>query len=106
MENDKKTSNEIQVELSEEMAQGTYANLAIISHSTSEFILDFIRVVPGAPKAQGKSRVILTPDNAKRLFFALQDNLAKYEEQLKGGNNKTANFEDFMPPMGGVQGEA
>ena len=106
MENDKKTSNEIQVELSEEMAQGTYANLAIISHSTSEFILDFIRVGPGAPKAQVKSRVILTPDNAKRLFFALQDNLAKYEEQLKGGNNKTANFEDFMPPMGGVQGEA
>ena len=106
MENDKKTSNEIQVELSEEMAQGTYANLAIISHSTSEFILDFIRVVPGAPKAQVKSRVILAPDNAKRLFFALQDNLAKYEEQLKGGNNKTANFEDFMPPMGGVQGEA
>ena len=101
MENNNKPSNEIQVELSEEMAQGTYANLAIISHSTSEFI----RVVPGAPKAQVKSRVILTPDNAKRLFFALQDNLAKYEEQLKGGN-KTANFEDFIPPMGGVQGEA
>ena len=53
---------------SEEMAQGTYANLAIISHSSSEFILDFIRVVPGAPKAQVKSRVILTPDNAKRLL--------------------------------------
>ncbi|KKB59340.1 DUF3467 domain-containing protein [Parabacteroides gordonii] len=107
MENDNKQSNEIQVELSEEMAQGTYANLAIISHSTSEFILDFIRVVPGAPKAQVKSRVILTPDNAKRLFFALQDNLAKYEEQMKGGSgNKTANFEDFIPPMGGVQGEA
>ena len=65
MENNKPT-NEIQVELSEEMAQGTYANLAIISHSSSEFILDFIRVVPGAPKAQVKSRVILTPDNAKR----------------------------------------
>ena len=72
MENNKPT-NEIQVELSEEMAQGTYANLAIISHSSSEFILDFIRVVPGAPKAQVKSRVILTPDNAKRLLFALQD---------------------------------
>ena len=105
MENNNKPSNVIQVELSEEMAQGTYAYLSIISHSTSEFILDFIRVVPGAPKAQVKSRVILTPDNAKRLFFALQDNLAKYEEQLKVGN-KTANFEDFIPPMGGVQGEA
>lgn len=102
MENNKPT-NEIQVELSEEMAQGTYANLAIISHSSSEFILDFIRVVPGAPKAQVKSRVILTPDNAKRLLFALQDNLAKFEEQ---SNGKTAKFEDFVPPIGGVKGEA
>ncbi|MBC8600312.1 DUF3467 domain-containing protein [Parabacteroides acidifaciens] len=102
MENNKPT-NEIQVELSEEMAQGTYANLAIISHSSSEFILDFIRVVPGAPKAQVKSRVILTPDNAKRLLFALQDNLAKFEEQVSG---KTAKFENFVPPIGGVKGEA
>ena len=102
MENNKPT-NEIQVELSEEMAQGTYANLAIISHSSSEFILDFIRVVPGAPKAQVKSRVILTPDNAKRLLFALQDNLAKFEEPANG---KTAKFEDFVPPIGGVKGEA
>ena len=101
MENNKPT-NEIQVELSEEMAQGTYANLAIISHSSSEFILDFIRVVPGAPKAQVKSRVILTPDNAKRLLFALQDNLAKFEEQASG---KTAKFEDFVPPIGGVKGK-
>lgn len=101
--NNASNSNEIQIELTEEMAQGTYANLAIISHSTSEFILDFIRVVPGAPKAQVKSRVILTPDNAKRLLFALQDNLAKFEEQMSG---KTAKFEDFVPPVNGVQGEA
>ena len=105
MENEKQTNNnEIQIELSEEMAQGTYANLAIISHSSSEFILDFIRVVPGAPKAQVKSRVILTPDNAQRLLFALQDNLKKFEEQKKSG--RTANFEDFVPPVGGMQGEA
>lgn len=104
MENNKPVNNEIQVELSEEMAQGTYANLAIISHSSSEFILDFIRVVPGAPKAQVKSRVILTPDNAKRLFFALQDNLVKYDEQLNNG--KTAQFEDFVPSVGNVKGEA
>lgn len=103
MENNK-PKNEIQIELSEEIAQGTYANLAIISHSMSEFILDFIRVVPGAPKAKVKSRVILTPDNARQLLFALQDNLSKYEEQLKGAN-KTARFEDFAP-LGGVKGEA
>lgn len=96
-----KPTNEIQIELSEEVAQGTYANLAIISHSASEFILDFIRVVPGAPKAQVKSRIILTPDNAQRLFFALQDNLKKFGEQLQAANananSKTANFEDFAP---------
>lgn len=103
MDNNNKRTTEIRIELSEEMAQGTYANLAIISHSTSEFILDFIRVVPGAPKAQVKSRIILTPDNAKRLLFALQDNIAKFEGQ---SGNKTANFEDFVPPVGGVKGQA
>lgn len=103
MDNNNKPTNEIQIELSEEMAQGTYANLAIISHSTSEFILDFIRVVPGVPKAQVKSRVILTPDNAKRLLLALQDNISKFEGQAA---NKTANFEDFVPPIGGVKGQA
>ena len=72
-----------------------------ILHPSSYWI--FIRVVPGAPKAQVKSRVILTPDNAKRLLFALQDNLAKFEEQANG---KTAKFEDFVPPIGGVKGEA
>lgn len=95
--------NEIQIELSEETAQGTYANLAVIAHSSSEFIIDFIRVVPGAPKAKVQSRVILTPDNAKRLLFALQDNIAKFEEQ-KGKNPEALGT--FIPPMGGVKGEA
>lgn len=103
MENDKPT-NEIQVELSEEIAQGTYANLAIISHSSSEFILDFIRVVPGAPKAKVKSRIILTPDNAKRLLLALEDNINKFEEQLQ--LNQNAPHKGFIPPIGGVKGEA
>ena len=103
MEENKPTNNEIQIELSDEVAQGTYANLAIISHSASEFILDFIRVVPGAPKAKVQSRIILTPDNAQRLLFALQDNLKKFEEMMASGrvvnaeNGKTANFQDFVP---------
>jgi hypothetical protein len=94
--------NEIQIELTEEIAQGTYANLAIIAHSSSEFIIDFIRVVPGVPKAKVKSRVILTPDNAKRLLYALQDNIRKFEEQ--SGN--TDNFDNIIPPLGGIKGEA
>lgn len=97
--------NQIQIELSDEIAQGTYANLAIIAHSTSDFILDFIRIVPGAPKAKVQSRVILTPDNAKRLMLALQDNIRKYEEMTKNQGN-TFSFGDFLPPMGGIPGQA
>ncbi len=100
MEKNNNQINEIQVELTEDVAQGTYANLAIIAHSSSEFILDFIRVVPGVPKAKVKSRVILTPDNAKRLLFALQDNLTKFEQQ------QAENVTDYIPPIGGIKGEA
>jgi hypothetical protein len=98
--------NQIQVELTDEIAQGTYANLAIIAHSSSEFILDFIRIVPGVQKAKVKSRIILAPDNAKRLLFALQDNIQKFEEMNKseGRNNNT--FGELLPPIGGVPGEA
>ena len=59
--------NQLQIELKEEVAQGTYANLAIITHSSSEFVLDFVRVLPGLPKAGVQSRVILAPEHAKRL---------------------------------------
>ena len=100
----KKQIGEIQVELTEDIAQGTYANLAVIAHSSSEFILDFIRIVPGIQKAKVQSRVILTPDNAKRLLFALQDNLEKFEAQAKGV--KDVSFEDVIPPIGGMKGEA
>ncbi len=88
---DQKKKGQINIELKEEVAQGTYSNLAIITHSTSEFVLDFIRVMPGVPKAEVKSRVILTPEHAKRLMKALQDNVAKFEavhgkiKDLEGG---------------------
>ena len=72
--------NQLDIELSHEVAQGTYANLAIISHSSSEFIVDFIRIMPGVPKADVKSRFILTPEHAKRLMLALQDNIRKFEQ--------------------------
>ena len=71
---------QISVELTEDMAEGVYANLAMIAHSQSEFVLDFIRIMPGMPKAKVKSRVILTPDHAQRLLAALKDNIAKYED--------------------------
>lgn len=74
--------HEIDVELDESIAQGSYANLAIISHSTSEFVLDFAALMPGVPKAKVKSRVILAPEHAKRLLMSLQDNITRYESAV------------------------
>ena len=71
--------NEIKIELTPEVANGHYANLAVISHSASEFFLDFIAVAPNMPQAKVQSRIIMTPENAKNLLFALRDNLQKYE---------------------------
>lgn len=76
---DNNNQNQLNIELSEEIAEGVYANLAIITHSHSEFVIDYVRVMPGVPKAKVKSRVVLTPFHAKRLMRALADNLKKYE---------------------------
>lgn len=77
MENKKQ---ELKIELTPEIAAGHYSNLAVISHSGNEFFLDFIAVAPNMPQAKVQSRVIMTPENAKNLFFALRDNIAKYEQ--------------------------
>ena len=74
--------NQLQIELKEDIAEGIYANLAIIAHSTSEFVFDFVRMMPGVNKAKVKSRVVMTPEHAKRLAMALQDNLMRYEAQF------------------------
>ena len=79
MENPIPNPNQINIELKEDIAQGVYSNLAIISHSSSEFVLDFVRIMPGIPKAEVKSRIILTPEHAKRLLLALGENMSKYE---------------------------
>lgn len=71
--------NQLNIELSEEVAEGTYSNLAVITHSNTEFVIDFIRVMPGMPKARVKSRIILTPEHAKRFLRALEENLEKFE---------------------------
>jgi hypothetical protein len=76
---DQNNENQLNIELSEEVAEGTYSNLAVITHSNTEFVMDFIRVMPGVPKARVKSRIILTPEHAKRFLKALEDNLEKFE---------------------------
>jgi hypothetical protein len=73
---------QINIELTEEMADGTYANLAIINHSFAEFVIDYINLMPGIPKAKVKSRVIMTPQHAKKLMLALIDNVKRYESQF------------------------
>lgn len=104
IEMEKRNGNgQLEIELTDEVAQGIYANLAIITHSSSEFILDFIRVMPGMPKAGVKSRIILAPEHAKRLLRALEDNLDKYEAAFG-----SLDFDDDMGgvAIGGVKGEA
>ncbi|QRM89596.1 DUF3467 domain-containing protein [Lacinutrix sp. WUR7] len=75
----KKKPGQINIELDEKIAEGTYSNLAIINHSVSEFVVDFVSIMPGTPKSKVKSRIILTPQHAKRLMKALSDNVAKFE---------------------------
>ncbi|MBX2814826.1 MAG: DUF3467 domain-containing protein [Saprospiraceae bacterium] len=79
---EKKAQNQVNIELSEEVSEGIYSNLAIISHSHSEFVVDFIRMMPNLPKAKVKARVILTPQHAKRFLKALADNVTKFENQF------------------------
>ena len=77
---EEKNPNQLNIELTEQVAEGIYSNLAIIVHSSSEFVIDFARIVPGVPKAPVKSRIIMTPENAKRLLHALNENIIKFEK--------------------------
>jgi hypothetical protein len=79
-DNNNQNPNQLNIDLSEEIAEGIYSNLAIITHSNSEFVLDFIKIMPGVPKAKVKSRIVLTPQHAKRLLMALKDNIRKFED--------------------------
>jgi|SRR5688572_9613263 len=97
--------NQLNIELSEEVAEGTYSNLAIITHSNSEFVIDFIKIMPGVPKAKVKSRILLTPQHAKRLLRALKDNIAKYES-VHGPIQETDNPHVIPMNFGGPTAQA
>ena len=93
---------QLNFELKPEVAQGTYSNLAIISHSRSEFIIDFAAMLPGLPKPEVRSRIVMTPEHCKRLLGALTDNIARFEGQfgeiqLDSPEQKTFNLGDFAP---------
>ncbi|WP_425390419.1 DUF3467 domain-containing protein [Ekhidna sp.] len=101
----KNQNNQINIELSEETAEGIYANLAMIAHSSSEFVIDFIRLMPGVPKAKVKSRIVITPEHAKRLLGALKDNIQKYEDTF-GEVKQADDMPKFPINFGGTVGEA
>ena len=102
---EEQNENQLNIELSEEIAEGVYSNLAIITHSSSEFVLDFIRVMPGIPKAKVKSRIILTPEHAKRLLTALEENLEKFET-INGRIKVQQEPSGFPMNFGGTMGQA
>jgi Protein of unknown function (DUF3467) len=79
MNDQKQQPGQINIELDEKVAEGIYSNLAIINHSASEFVLDFVTIMPGVPKSKVKSRIILTPQHAKRLLGAIGENIHRYE---------------------------
>ncbi len=103
--NKSENPGQINIELSEEIAEGVYANLVMIAHSNTEFVVDFIRLMPGVPKAKVKSRVVITPEHAKRLLIALKENIDKYEQTF-GPIKQTNEAPHFPMNFGGTVGEA
>lgn len=97
--NEDKTK-QISLELDAETAQGIYSNMVIINHSASEFIVDFVNVMPGVERAKVRSRVILTPEHAKRMLYALQDNIRKYEEKFVRKEPETNEHQISFIPKG------
>jgi hypothetical protein len=105
MANENKKQNQIQIEVPNDELQGRYANLAVISHSPNDFVLDMIFVAPNTPKARVQARVIMTPENAKQLLYALKENVDKYEAHFgeikpRQVNNQNNGIMDFPLPKG------
>lgn len=102
-DNKNKNQGKINIQLDDEVAEGVYCNLAIINHSISEFVVDFVKVMPGMPKSKVKSRIILTPQHAKRLLKALNDNVVRFEKN----HGEIKDFEQPSIPLNfGPTGEA
>ncbi len=105
-DNNRQQENMLQIEISPEVAQGVYANLAMIAHSPSEVVMDFACMLPGMPKANVKSRVVMAPEHAKRLLYALQDNLSKYEHNFGQIDMHNGGGPRMVDPFNMNKGEA
>jgi hypothetical protein len=95
MDNQEQQPNQLNIEISEEIAEGAYANLAIITHSHAEFVIDFVSVMPGTPKSKVKSRIIFTPQHAKRFMKAMNENIQRFESV----NGPIQDLEEVQIPM-------
>ncbi|MCI0560658.1 MAG: DUF3467 domain-containing protein [Nitrososphaera sp.] len=93
---------QINIELGEKEAEGIYSNLAIITHSPAEFVIDYTRVLPGVPKAKVHARIVMTPQHAKMLLNALKDNIEKFEKKfgeiILAGEMQSGQLMGFQPP--------
>lgn len=98
MNNDQQPQNQLNIELPQDIAHGVYSNLVIISHSNTEFVFDFVQILPGTPKAEVRSRIIMSPYHAKRLMFALEDNIDKFEDNF--GDIAIPDLDNNLPPTG------
>jgi hypothetical protein len=105
MQDDNQNQQQLNIELNEETASGIYSNFAVITHSVSEFVVDFIQVMPGVPKARVKSRIIMTPQHAKRLMKALKENVTRFES-ANGAINDAEFAQAYPMNFGGPKGQA
>lgn len=108
MDSNEQQGQQLQIELGEKEAEGIYSNLAIITHSPAEFIIDYTRVTPGVPRARVLSRIIMTPQHMKLLINAMEENLSRYEAQygeirVESGNSHPFGFRTGPVPTGGTQ---
>ena len=92
---EEQNQNQLNIELTEEVAEGVYSNLAIITHSHAEFVVDFVNVMPGTPKSKVKSRIIFTPQHAKRFMKALTENIQRFE----AANGSIRDLEEMQIPL-------
>jgi hypothetical protein len=106
MDEKKAPANQLNIDVPEEIAGGVYSNFAIVGHSPSEFVLDFVQILPGLPKAVVRSRIIMTPQHAQRLLMALQENIAKFEANFDMIKLPDMGPQGFPPPFGGPAGFA
>jgi hypothetical protein len=104
MSENQNSDGQLNIEINEAVADGIYSNLAVVNHSATEFVLDFVQMMPGIPKARVKSRIILTPQHMKRLVLALKENIRRYEET--NGEIEELKGQPIPLPFGGPAGQA